>query len=152
MWDINTGENVGKHVNEKDNHDAVSIFDAKVSPDGTKVACVDQDGHLSILGIEDKPVADVPRQQFLKRDYCPVIYDAAGHVLDEHLETTPELLYPQRLVDAEAAEYDEDIQRRLPGFDMLPVTLENGETVWHLCTLLGKFRVFSANQTNKCRG
>lgn len=109
--------------------DAVSIFDAKVSPDGTKMACVDAEGCLSILGIEDKRISDIPKQQFLKRDYYPLMTDPEGYALDEQTGITPDLLYPQLMVDAEADECDESIQRLMPGNDLLPMKLSNGEMV-----------------------
>lgn len=116
IWDLESGEMIKKFHNQIQGQGYGSIFDCKWSPDGSRFACTDSHGHLSIFGFgDDLKYKIVPDEVFFHTDYRPLIRDAQHYVLDEQMQLAPHLMPPPFLVDIDGNPYPPRLQRLVPG-------------------------------------
>uniref|UniRef100_A0A914BVI5 Uncharacterized protein n=1 Tax=Acrobeloides nanus TaxID=290746 RepID=A0A914BVI5_9BILA len=132
VWDIYKGVAVKKNINT----DAIGndpIFDLCVSSDGTLVAFVDSQGHLSILGVgRNDRIRSYPKQQFFHTDYKPLFTDHNHYVVDADTGLAPHLMDPPIFCNADTIPHEQIFQRMIPGNDVIETnitqTLENSQS------------------------
>ncbi|KAJ8679018.1 hypothetical protein QAD02_014805 [Eretmocerus hayati] len=117
IWDVLNTEPIVSFENFIEGQGAGALFDAKWSPDGTKIAVTDSHGHLMIYGFGGgtQIQKQIPKELFFHTDYRPLIRDANNYVLDEQTQTAPHLMPPPFLVDVDGNPYPPDLQRLVPG-------------------------------------
>jgi len=116
IWDLQQGKHIKMFDNTIYGQGYGSIFDCKWSPDGSKFACTDSHGHLSIFGFGDgQKYKKVPDEVFFHTDYRPLIRDANHYAIDEQTQCAPHLMPPPFLVDIDGNPYPPDLQRLVPG-------------------------------------
>ncbi|EGI63952.1 PH-interacting protein [Acromyrmex echinatior] len=117
IWDVLNTEPMVCFQNFVEGQGNCAIFDAKWSPDGTKLAATDSNGHLLMYGfgcgVEKLKI--VPKELFFHTDYRPLIRDGNNYVLDEQTQTAPHLMPPPFLVDVDGNPYPPALQRLVPG-------------------------------------
>ncbi|KAL0133738.1 hypothetical protein PUN28_001006 [Cardiocondyla obscurior] len=117
IWDILNIEPMACFQNFVEGQGNCAVFDAKWSPDGTKLAATDSNGHLLMYGfgcgVEKLKI--VPKELFFHTDYRPLIRDGNNYVLDEQTQTAPHLMPPPFLVDVDGNPYPPALQRLVPG-------------------------------------
>uniref|UniRef100_A0A158Q3Z3 Bromo domain-containing protein n=1 Tax=Dracunculus medinensis TaxID=318479 RepID=A0A158Q3Z3_DRAME len=120
VWNIYKENIVRKHQNMIEGIGYGAFFDCAISPDGTIIAAVDAQGHLSVYGVGTNQLAKTtPKEQFYHTDYMTLIMDEDGFCLDEELGLPPHLMPPPIFVNADGNPYPALYQRLVPGRDIL---------------------------------
>ncbi|XP_011687322.1 PREDICTED: PH-interacting protein isoform X3 [Wasmannia auropunctata] len=117
IWDVLNTEPMVCFQNFVEGQGNCAVFDAKWSPDGTRLAATDSNGHLLMYGFgcSVEKLKIVPKELFFHTDYRPLIRDGNNYVLDEQTQTAPHLMPPPFLVDIDGNPYPPALQRLVPG-------------------------------------
>ncbi|XP_024885471.1 PH-interacting protein isoform X2 [Temnothorax curvispinosus] len=117
VWDVLQTEPIECFQNFVEGQGNCAIFDAKWSPDGTRLAATDSNGHLLMYGFgcAVEKLKIIPKELFFHTDYRPLIRDGNNYVLDEQTQTAPHLMPPPFLVDVDGNPYPPALQRLVPG-------------------------------------
>lgn len=124
LWNILTGKQIKKFYNRIENEGHGCIFDTKWSPSLNQFAATDSHGFLTLYGFGHEEAqfsrfARTPAEQFFHTDYRPLMRDQNGFVLDEQTQQLPHLMPPPFLVDADGNPYPAQLQRLVPGRELL---------------------------------
>ncbi|KAK0426130.1 hypothetical protein QR680_009545 [Steinernema hermaphroditum] len=119
LWDVTTGKLVKTVKDTNDSQVNTVLFDMAISPDGTRVAAVDCQGCLLMLGINDHTITgSVPDEQFFDTDYRELLFDEHGFTLDACTELAPHLMSPPILINSHGFPHENSYQRLVPGRDI----------------------------------
>uniref|UniRef100_A0A1I8A725 Bromo domain-containing protein n=1 Tax=Steinernema glaseri TaxID=37863 RepID=A0A1I8A725_9BILA len=119
VWDVRTGKVVTTVKDTNESQVNTALFDMAVSPDGTRVAAVDCQGCLLMLGINDHTTSGtVPDEQFFNTDYKELAFDQNGFCLDAGSGLAPHLMPPPILITGHGFPHDPSYQHLVPGRDI----------------------------------